>query len=232
MEEAFPCRGSGTNAACAPLLVLRGSSPPPCPVTEVAWADSSCSASPRGTALRQSGSPSPFRSSGRPGFPVRVGCSRTVMVPRWVLVPLVFQRPSFEDRLSSLVLRSFLRPNASQDSPSKPLFAGDKASLRESLSAAGEPSCVERVNPSWRTKSGGNRCLSSLLRRGLSRGPWVLPFDLLADTKKGQACLKPKKIDFPKFTLYPPHLQTIVDNGMGVKTPRIRRCKSTQAKSC
>ena len=113
----------------------------------------------------------PFRSSGRPGFPVRVGCSRTVMVPRWVLVPLVFQRPSIEDRLSSLVLRSFLRPNASQDSPSKPLFAGDKASFRESLPAAGEPSCVERVNPSWRTKSGGNRCLSSLLRRGLSRGP-------------------------------------------------------------
>ena len=54
-----------------------------------------------------------FRSTGRPGFPVRVGCSRTVMVPRWVLVPLVFQRPSFEDRLSSLDLRSFLRPNAS-----------------------------------------------------------------------------------------------------------------------
>ena len=54
-----------------------------------------------------------FQSSGRPGFPVRVGCSRTVMVPRWVLVPLVFQRPSFEDRLSSLDLRSSLRPNAS-----------------------------------------------------------------------------------------------------------------------
>ena len=173
-----------------------------------------------------------FQSSGRPGFPVRVGCSRTVMVPRWVLVPLVFQRPSFEDRLSSLDFRSSLRPNASQDSPSKPLFAGDKASLRESLSAAGEPSCVERVNPSWRTKSDGNWCLSSLLRRGLSRGPWMFPFDLLADTKKGQVCLKPKKIDFPKFTLYPPHLQTIVDNGTRVKTPHIRRCKSTQAKSC
>ena len=54
-----------------------------------------------------------FRRHGRSGFPVRVGCSRTVMVPRWVLVPLVFQRPSFEDRLSSLDLRSFLRPNAS-----------------------------------------------------------------------------------------------------------------------
>ncbi len=84
-----------------------------------------------------------FQSSGRPGFPVRVGCSRTVMVPRWVLVPLVFRRPSFEDRPSSLDLRSSLRPNASQDSPSKPLFASDKAFLRESLSAAGEPSCVE-----------------------------------------------------------------------------------------
>ena len=44
-----------------------------------------------------------FQSSGRPGFPVRVGCSRTVMVPRWVLVPLVFRRSSFEDRLSNLV---------------------------------------------------------------------------------------------------------------------------------
>ena len=152
-----------------------------------------------------------FRRHGRSGFPVRVGCSRTVMVPRWVLVPLVFQRPSFEDRLSSLVLRSFLRPNASQGSPSKPLSAGDKASLRESPSAAGEPSCVGRVAPSWRTKSGGNRCLSFHLGRGLSRGPWVLPFDLLADTKKGQVCLKPKKIDFPKLTSYPPHLQTIVD---------------------
>jgi len=59
----------------------------------------------------------------------------------------------------------------------------------------------------------------------------MFPFDLLADTKKGQVCLKPKKIDFPKFTLYPPHLQTIVDNGTRVKTPHIRRCKSTQSKS-
>ena len=69
MEEAFPCRGSGTNAACAPLLVLRGSSSPPCPVTEVAWADSSCSASPRGTALRQSGSPSLLSEFRAVGFP-------------------------------------------------------------------------------------------------------------------------------------------------------------------
>ena len=60
----------------------------------------------------------------------------------------------------------------------------------------------------------------------------MLPFDLLADTKKGQACLKPKKIDFPKFTSYPPLLQTIVDNGIRTKTPRIRRCKSTKTKTC
>ena len=125
---------------------------------------------------------------------------------------------SFNDPLSRIVYRALIfvlscvrtRP---QNPPSKPLSAGDKASLRESPSAAGEPACVGRVNPSWRTKSGGNRCLSSHLRRGLSRGPGVLPFDLLADTKKGQACLKPKKIDFPKFTSYPPHLQTIVDIG-------------------
>jgi len=166
-----------------------------------------------------------FQSSGRPGFPVRGGCSRTVMVPRWVLVPLVFQRPSVEDRLSSLGLRSSLRPNASHDPPNKPLLVGGKASLRESLFAAGEPSCVERVNPSWRTKSGGIRCLSSLLRRGLSRGPWVLPFDLLADTKKQQACLAPKKIDFPKFTSYPPHLQTIVDNSPQAKRPAFGAAK-------
>lgn len=69
MEEASPCRGSGTNAACAPLLVLRESSSPPCPVTEVAWADSSCSASPRGTALRQSGSPSLLSEFWAAGFP-------------------------------------------------------------------------------------------------------------------------------------------------------------------
>lgn len=69
MEEAFPCRSSETNVACAPLLVLRGSSSPPCPVTEVAWADSSCSASPRGTALRQSGSPSLLSEFWAVGFP-------------------------------------------------------------------------------------------------------------------------------------------------------------------
>ena len=60
----------------------------------------------------------------------------------------------------------------------------------------------------------------------------MLPFDLLADTKKGQACRKPKKISFPKFTSYPPHLQTIVDNDKWVKTPCFRRCKSTKTKTC
>ena len=69
MEEAFLCQSSGTNVACAPLLVLRESSPPPCPATEVAWASSSCSASPRRTTLRQSGSPSLLSEVQAAGFP-------------------------------------------------------------------------------------------------------------------------------------------------------------------
>ena len=231
MEEAFPCRSSGTNAACAPLLVLRGSSSPPCPVTEVAWADSSCSTSPRGTALRQSGSPSLLSEFWAAGFPRPGGLladrdGTAVSLRPFGLSTFLFRRSSVEP-WSLFFLASELIPWLSQQAAA----CWRQGNLRGSLSAAGEPSYEKWVNPAWRTKLGGNRCLSSLLRRGLSRGPWVLPFDLLADTKKGQVCLKPKKIDFRKFTLYPPHLRTNVDKGTRTKSPRTRRCKNTQVQS-
>ena len=41
------------------------------------------------------------------------------------------------------------------------------------------------------------------------------PFDLLAEAKKGHAWLDPKKNRSGKSTLYPPHLQTIVDIEIG-----------------
>jgi hypothetical protein len=37
------------------------------------------------------------------------------------------------------------------------------------------------------------------------------PFDLLAEAKKGHVCREPKKNALGKSTLYPLHLQTIVD---------------------
>ena len=55
------------------------------------------------------------------------------------------------------------------------------------------------------------------------------PFDLLAEAKKGHVCLRPKKIDLGKSTLYPPHLQTIVDIDTSVRRVSVRNAKIQHA---
>ena len=58
------------------------------------------------------------------------------------------------------------------------------------------------------------------------------PFDLLAEAKKGHAWLDPKKNRSGKSTLYPPHLQTIVDSDTGGACRPDSGAKVNQGRCC
>ena len=98
---------------------------------------SSCSAPPRRTVLRQSGSPPPLSRQGRPGFPVRVGCSRLPKKPRCVLALQIFDAPLAVAIFRLLVSRP--EDHVRLKSPGEPLPTSGSELISEALLPVGEP---------------------------------------------------------------------------------------------
>lgn len=110
---------------------------------------SSCSAPPRRTVFRQSGSPPPLSRQGRPGFPVRMGCSRLPKKPRCILALQIFDVPLAVAIFRLLV--SWPEDHVRLRSPGGPLPASGSELISEALLPVGEPTLWKRTNLLRRT---------------------------------------------------------------------------------